>query len=361
MKLNIKLNSVLFLLITLLCLSGQTATAEGIVVERIVVFGDSLSDQGKLYKRFQHVVPSSPPYWRGRFSNGPIWADLLAEKYPLANESEGGASTVDYRHLSTDLKYKIANNLGNEVSQFLEKSTFKSTDLVIMWFGGNDYMSYNWNSPADIERVVLEHVIQIKRIQLLGVKHFLVINLPDMGKAPFHKDEQSRQLGSDVTEYHNLHMQAQLDQTFDSDTVQIMDVFGTLRDAMNSPQSHGFQNTTDACFHGSYWGGILWTAHDRTSPLVLTEYSARQDFLRSIMSTSNAPIQAPFLEQQDFLRSPTHTSNAPIQTPLRIWASTPKCEGYIYMDHIHPSHDTHKIIARMLDEYIQQHYRAVDQ
>ena len=40
----------------------------------IYVFGDSLSDSGRLFAATQ--IPP-PPYYQGRFSNGPIWIDYL--------------------------------------------------------------------------------------------------------------------------------------------------------------------------------------------------------------------------------------------------------------------------------------------
>ena len=89
----------------------------------------------------------------------------LLKKYTLINEAEGGAAAVDYRRFSSDMKYKVANTLDYEISQFLGHSSFKSDDLVIIWIGGNDYLSYHWTKTADIERVILEHVIQIRRIQ----------------------------------------------------------------------------------------------------------------------------------------------------------------------------------------------------
>ena len=42
----------------------------------LVVFGDSLSDMGNgNNSAIVSVVFSSPPYWKGRFSNGPVWIE----------------------------------------------------------------------------------------------------------------------------------------------------------------------------------------------------------------------------------------------------------------------------------------------
>ena len=37
-------------------------------------------------------LPSSPPYYQGRFSNGPVWLEQLTQQFPgltIANEAEG--------------------------------------------------------------------------------------------------------------------------------------------------------------------------------------------------------------------------------------------------------------------------------
>ena len=44
---------------------------------RLVVFGDSLSDNGNLYAATGGTTPTSPPYYQGRFSNGPVFTELL--------------------------------------------------------------------------------------------------------------------------------------------------------------------------------------------------------------------------------------------------------------------------------------------
>lgn len=56
------------------------------------MFGDSLSDTGKMYDKMRGYLPSSPPYHQGRFSNGPVWLEQLTQHFPglaIANEAEG--------------------------------------------------------------------------------------------------------------------------------------------------------------------------------------------------------------------------------------------------------------------------------
>ncbi|KAJ2667887.1 hypothetical protein GGH99_006550, partial [Coemansia sp. RSA 1285] len=43
----------------------------------LYIFGDSLSDTGRLHTMTFGLVPPEP-YWEGRFSNGPLWIEYLA-------------------------------------------------------------------------------------------------------------------------------------------------------------------------------------------------------------------------------------------------------------------------------------------
>ncbi len=50
-------------------------------VNRVVIFGDSLSDEGNLFALTQGVIPSSRNYYNGMFSNGNTWSAI--EPYSL--------------------------------------------------------------------------------------------------------------------------------------------------------------------------------------------------------------------------------------------------------------------------------------
>jgi phospholipase/lecithinase/hemolysin len=73
-----------------------TAQADSTAFSRLFVFGDSLSDTGNLYAMTGGYPP--PPYWNGRFSNGKLWVEYLADslQMPIAagdNYAVAGATT----------------------------------------------------------------------------------------------------------------------------------------------------------------------------------------------------------------------------------------------------------------------------
>ncbi|PVU99044.1 hypothetical protein BB559_001050 [Furculomyces boomerangus] len=64
-------------------------------VERIVVFGDSNVDGGNIFLLSGKSFPS-PPYWKGRFTNGHTWVESMAQVLGISidNYAYGGA-TID--------------------------------------------------------------------------------------------------------------------------------------------------------------------------------------------------------------------------------------------------------------------------
>ena len=55
------------------CALATAASAQS--YGRLVVLGDSLSDNGNLYLASGRTQPPSPPYFQGRFSTGPVFTE----------------------------------------------------------------------------------------------------------------------------------------------------------------------------------------------------------------------------------------------------------------------------------------------
>jgi phospholipase/lecithinase/hemolysin len=68
-------------------------TSVSAAVKNVVVFADSYTDNGNDYKH--SGFPPSPPYYEGRFSNGPTWLEYVAKSVsvPVTNVGHGGATT----------------------------------------------------------------------------------------------------------------------------------------------------------------------------------------------------------------------------------------------------------------------------
>src|SRR5262245_39269890 len=78
-----------------LCILSTALPAAAGHFTRLVVLGDSLSDTGAVFAVTQGAAPASPPYYAGRFSNGPVWPEYLgaALSIPVQNFAYGGTQT----------------------------------------------------------------------------------------------------------------------------------------------------------------------------------------------------------------------------------------------------------------------------
>src|ERR1700737_4373429 len=102
-------------------------------ISRLVVFGDSLSDSGNLF----HLIGiPQPPYWRGHFSNGPVYAEQLARwlKLPLADRAFGGADASNTSPLPINLSGQIAGYLAH-----LKGHAPSPHTAALINIGSNDY------------------------------------------------------------------------------------------------------------------------------------------------------------------------------------------------------------------------------
>ena len=118
MKRSRLLSSVQFCVLVLLVLSTAVPAVAGHFA-RLVAFGDSLSDTGAVFAVTQGAVPPSPPYYAGRFSNGPVWPEYLgaALSLPVENFAYGGAQT-DHANLFDGLFGIDYPGLSDEIALF---------------------------------------------------------------------------------------------------------------------------------------------------------------------------------------------------------------------------------------------------
>jgi phospholipase/lecithinase/hemolysin len=193
-------------------------------VSRLVVFGDSLSDAGNLKRRL--IVFPNSPYWLGRFANGPNWTEYLADRTGLAvqNQSYGGAVAVKHDDVpSADLvasiqqgaQFFLTGSVEKQVTDYLERDlrggavAQPSEIAFVIWGGANDYISKEPftgdigtlldvpDAEAGYKRIVDEAVTslagQVRRLHAVGARHFVVLNLPDLGKTPIVLQNNSYQ------------------------------------------------------------------------------------------------------------------------------------------------------------------------
>jgi outer membrane lipase/esterase len=245
------------------------AVAEGppATPARIVVFGDSLSDTGNAFEATLHVEPPSPPYFDGRFSNGPVWVELFAREFGLAaapairggtNYAVGGAKT------GAD-----ADSLVNQVDLFLAQrglAQLGAADVFVVFGGGND-LSDALASP-DPAGVVTTAALNIRDIldelASRGAVNFVVPNLPNKGLTPAARARGTPSEEQALSIAFNNALDAVLNDIASRSGVTVVRVnlFDLLQNVVAMPATFGFANVTDACLLEQGAGFDVCTAPD---------------------------------------------------------------------------------------------------
>lgn len=242
-------------------------------IGRIVVFGDSLLDNGNIMKTLD--IPGKP-YHDGRFSNGlvstEVLADILAKDQKVQeikhkNYAIGGALTHGANPSSLLRYHSFA--VSDQVARFEnEEGRFADDDLVIVNGGANNFMFMVYNEIPYINlmpkfRVARDLSKIVSKVIKMGAKNIILWNIPDVTRAPGYKEYLSNWVGKFFKSYlkTNVNLQngllrnrvAELQMLFPSVNLKLFDFFTLLNDCIDSPRKYGFENVTDACVD-SYGG-----------------------------------------------------------------------------------------------------------
>jgi phospholipase/lecithinase/hemolysin len=153
----------------------------------LVFFGDSLTDNGNLYKLTQGTLPDTP-WWNGRFSNGPTYAEQLpgllgVSASHVQNYAYGGARAVTGNQAPIDLDIQVQAFIASLHGHAAPKGT-----EAVLYIGNNDYLNYTpsaANPPAaEIAAVIGKIQAAILTLQANGVEKFVVFTLPHFSITP---------------------------------------------------------------------------------------------------------------------------------------------------------------------------------
>jgi phospholipase/lecithinase/hemolysin len=214
----------------------------------LVVFGDSLSDNGNL---FALTGQPQPPYWDGRFSNGPTYAEQLAALLgvPLQDLAIGGATASDTSPGASpgiNLPEQIAGYLAGLKGQPAPNGT-----TAVIYIGNNDYINYLESSqPKNLLTAigVVANVVSninnaISELSAAGVQKIALFTLPDLAITPEFQ-ELGPQAATFARELDTLNNTALDALAAANPKVQLVDIF-KLSDAVAAdPLAFGLTDTT---------------------------------------------------------------------------------------------------------------------
>jgi phospholipase/lecithinase/hemolysin len=231
----------------------------------IIFFGDSLTDNGNLYASLK-VIPKSPPYYEGRFSNGPTWAEYLTDDFNRQfqtegiNDAVGGATAIFHNPAKGALPYILKE----EVTKYLDHHVPKSDSLFVIWIGGNDYLDEKREDGVQLATEVVDGIQNnIKSLMSRHAQNFLIIDLPDLSKIPYIRKvsaDRAERLCSLSQLHHVKIMDMVTKLQLENPQLKFiyLDAFHLFNDiienldAYNQKYHTHLVNTTDACWEGGY-------------------------------------------------------------------------------------------------------------
>ena len=220
-----------------------TSLANASSFSTLVVYGDSLSDNGNL---FSAIGYPPAPYFNGRFSNGPVAAEQLAATLgvPLIDFAVGGATSGigNFVDNGTQTGPGFAGLPGMQLelagSAPILTPPLTTTALFMVWGGANDFLVGGSvaTAVANIDGIVAT-------LQADGAQHILVPGMPDLGITPDF-------FGNPVATAYAQAFNSLLLSTLPAG-VTYADTFNLSQQLSQNPGAFGLTNSTDPCFNGS--------------------------------------------------------------------------------------------------------------
>lgn len=202
------------------------------------MFGDSLSDTGN-----GCTVLAIAGYKPGRCSNGDVWSERFAEAIGLEAEAAalGGTNFANGGDETSDLDTQIT---AFALTQFFSADP---DALYVIWLGGNNVLGIP-SSPTAMQEGVDDIIDGIRELQSLGAQHFLVANLPDIGRAygdfelPAGGGSVFAPAERDAVTALSLDFNTRLDQALDAEPILNLfrlDIEGLVEEVFADPAAFG--------------------------------------------------------------------------------------------------------------------------
>lgn len=172
----------------------------------VTVFGGSYADNGMGYLISTggpplSPIPPTPPYFEGKFSNGPIYVDYLPQlldvPYPIMSVAVGGSTTFTAN--AEDVTG--ARGLGGVMTQISRYETtftrIPSGGLTILQVGADNIIYLNeigqLTNPQEVEAAILQAVSDLKTdvagIRNLGAEQVVLFNIPNPALIPVFTED----------------------------------------------------------------------------------------------------------------------------------------------------------------------------
>lgn len=217
---------------------------------KVIVYSDSLADNGNIYKLFGFP---GPPYWNGRFSNGLVAVEDLAAildkpllDYAYAAATTGLGDLIDggtVEQLGSQGVPGITTAYNTTIDSIPHDTINHS--LFVVYGGFNDFF-IGGLTTATADRAVANLVSIVSDLQKRGAQRILVPGLFDMGMTPYYTS-QGPSIAARAT-YLSSYLNQKLVALLPKD-VLYFDTYTLYHQMAAHPAAFGLTNVLDQCYN----------------------------------------------------------------------------------------------------------------
>ena len=189
---------------------------------QLITFGDSLVDNGNTFNR-AGIPPA--PYFDGRYSNGLLWNEYVADDLdiPLTNLGFAGATSGEIGGaVVSEEQTETVPGLLAQVAGYTATGEVDPDALYVLWGGAVDYLFLEVVEPSG---PVSNMTAAVNQLRAAGAQHFLLLNLPDLGSLPLAETLELPSEGKDLlnaaTAGHNQLLAEAVDNFNDANDISV--------------------------------------------------------------------------------------------------------------------------------------------
>lgn len=299
------------------CLSGlciglalsSALSAGPLPFNQMIIFGDSVSDNGNVYIATGGATPAPPEYTAGRFTNGPdvtpttaytgVWNEQLAVALglPVAQPYLAGGTNFAFGGADTTAGLSPVGTpgLGLQISTFLGEPTSPPPNALYVVEGGSNDILDAAQAPgataatiAAAEQLAIQNLIaEITALAIHGAKDFLWF---DVGPLQFVPETLGTPLNAAIasaslqfrTDW--LSALAALQGTLGIEIAPI-DLYNSYLQWRSDPAAFGLTNVTDSAFFTGASNPDTYLSWDNLHPTTKGHNLIAQAAVESIDTT----------------------------------------------------------------------------
>lgn len=227
------------------------------------IFGDSLSDTGNFNLLTGGAL--QPPYVNGRFSNGPVYSEIVSAALGLSSTpSFAGGTNYAVGGARTDSHFIPAlsslASLQGQVGMYLGSHPLADSQaLYTVYIGSNDLFdavsaaAIDFNTAMGITMNAASILTQsLQALAGAGAHTFVVPTVTDLGLTPAVPGPAKPVATALASTFNSLVDASLVDLEHSYSGLRIIrpDIFGLLQETANDPATFGLSNVTTPCYDG---------------------------------------------------------------------------------------------------------------